>query len=320
MKPVFLQTEISTRPNSDDTAFFANALANPPIPPDATLAQARDILDSLESLNPAIPADVVITQLDANEASAELLTPANARGKRAIIYARGGGYINGRKPGLWRYPIYRIAHLAEVAALIVNYRLAPENAFPAARDDVVRAYDYLLQQGYEAKNIVLCGDSCGGGLVIQAVLAIRDAGKGIPAGIVAIGAWIDLANEGQTRNSNPPDALALLENLKAMAALCLGSIDSKDPRANPLYADLTGLPPVRLMVGSLEALRDDSTRFAEAAAACGVDVCVEIWQNLHHGWYLFPNQIKATERTYERFASFVSELIARSADVAVESV
>ena len=74
------------------------------------------------------------------------------------------------------------------------------------------------------------------------------------------------------------------------------------------------------MVGSLEALRDDSTRFAEAAGACGVDVCVEIWQNLHHGWYLFPNQIKATERTYERFACFVSELIARGADVAAESV
>lgn len=84
---------------------------------------------------------------------------------------------------------------------------------------------------------------------------------------------------------------------------------AKDPRVNPLHADLTGLPPVRLMVGTLEALRDDSTRFAEAAAACGVDVLVEVWQNLHHGWYLFANYIKATERTYERFASFVSELI-----------
>ena len=122
-------------------------------------------------------------------------------------------------------------------------RLAPENAFPAARDDVVRAYDYLLQQGYEAKNIVLCGDSCGGGLVIQAVLAIRDAGKATPAGAVAVSAWIDLANEGETRVSNPPEALALLEDLKAKAALYLGSTDSRDPRANPLYADLTGLPP-----------------------------------------------------------------------------
>ena len=148
---------------------------------------------------------------------------------------------------------------------------------------------------------------------MQAVLAIRDAGKSIPAGIVAIGAWIDLANEGETRTSNPPEALALVESLQATAALYLGSADSKDPRANPLYADLTGLPPVRLMVGSLEALRDDSTRFAEAAAAYGVDVQVEIWQDLHHGWYLFPNHITATERTYERFASFVSELTAPGA-------
>ena len=309
MQPAFSQTEISTGTNSDDDAFFANALANPPIPADATLAQARDVLDSLVSLNPAIPADVVITHVDANGASAEWLTPPNARAKRAIIYAHGGSYTMGRKPGIWQYPIYRIAHLAEVAALIVNYRLAPENPFPAARDDVVSAYDYLLKQGFEAKNIVLCGDSCGVGLVIQALLAIRDAGKATPAGVVGVGAWIDLANEGETRVSNPPEALALLDNLKATAALYLGSTDSKDPRANPLYADLAGLPPVRLMVGSLEALRDDSTRFAEVASACGVDVLVEIWQNLHHGWYLFPNQIKATERTYEHFASFVSQLI-----------
>lgn len=310
MKRGFSQTEISTGANADDAAFFANALANPPIPANATLAQARDVLDSLASLNPPIPADVSIMPVGANGASAELLKPRSARGKRVIIYARGGGYINGRRPGLWLYPIYRIAHLAEVAALIVNYRLAPENPFPAARDDVVSAYDYLRQQGYAASDIVLCGDSCGGGLLLQAVLAIRDAGKPAPAGIVAIGAWIDLANEGETRTSNPPEALGLLENLKTAAALYLGSADSKDPRANPLHADLTGLPPVRLMVGSLEALRDDSTRFAEAAGACGVDVRVEIWQNLHHGWYLFPNQIEATARTYERFASFVSELIA----------
>ena len=312
MKQGFVQTDVSTGTNADDHAFFANALANPPIPADATLAQARDVLDSLASLNPPVPAEVSITHVDANGASAEWLIPPNARDKRAIIYARGGSYISGRKPGLWQYPIYRIAQLAEVAALIVNYRLAPENTFPAARDDVASAYDYLLQHGYDASNIVLCGDSSGGGLVIQAVLAIRDAGKAIPAGIVAMGAWIDLANEGATRTSNPPEALALLESLKATAALYLGSTDSKDSSANPLYADLTGLPPVRLMVGSLEALRDDSTRFAEAAAACGVDVRVEIWQNLHHGWYLFPNHIKATERTYERFASFVSELIAVS--------
>lgn len=313
MKPGFVQTEISTGSNADDKAFFANALANPPIPADATLAQARDVLDSLASFNPAIPAEVIVTHVDANGASAELLTPPNARGKRAIIYARGGSFTMGRKPGIWLYPICRIAHLADVAALIVNYRLAPENTFPAARNDVVSAYGYLLQQGYEASNVVLCGDSSGGGLVMHAVLAIRDAGKPTPAGIVAIGAWIDLANEGETRTSNPPEALALLENLKATAALYLGSADSKDPCANPLYADLSGLPPVRLMVGSLEALRDDSTRFAEAAGAYGVDVQVEIWHNLHHGWYLFSNHIKATGRTYERFAFFVSELISAGA-------
>ena len=309
MKPAFSQTEISTGTNSDDDAFFANALANPPIPADLTLAQARDVLDSLASLSPAIPSDVVVTHIDANGASAEWLTPPHARAKRAILYARGGSYTMGRKPGIWQYPISRIAHLAEVAALIVNYRLAPESPFPAARDDVVSAYQYLLKQGYEGKHIVLCGDSCGVGLVIQALLAIRDAGTVLPAGVVAIGAWIDLANEGETRVSNPPEALALLENLKATAALYLGSTSSKDPRANPLYADLTGLPHFRLMVGSIEALRDDSTRFAEAAGARGVDVRVEIWQNLHHGWYLFPNQINATERTYEHFASFVAEFI-----------
>jgi epsilon-lactone hydrolase len=313
MKAGFVQTEISTGSNADDNAFFANALANPPIPADATLAQARDRLDALASLNPAIPAGVTVTHVDANGASADLLTPPNARAKRAIIYARGGSFTMGRTPGIWLYPIYHIAHFANVVALIVNYRLAPEHPFPAARNDVVSAYDYLLQHGYEPSHIVLCGDSSGGGLVMQAVLAIRDAGKPTPAGVVTIGAWIDLANEGETRTANPPDALALLDNLKAMAALYLGSTDAKDPRANPLYADLSGLPPLRLMVGSLEALRDDSTRLADAAGAYGVDVKVEVWHNLHHGWYLFSNHIKATERTYQRFASFVAELISADA-------
>jgi acetyl esterase/lipase len=280
------------------------------IPANATLEQARDVIDSLASLNPPIPSEVRITRVDANGASADLLVPPGAHGKRVIVYARGGSYIHGREPGIWLYPIYRIAHLAGVAALIVNYRLAPEHTFPAARSDVVSAYDYLLQAGYEASHIVLCGDSCGGGLILQAVLAIRDAGKPTPAGIVAIGPWIDLANEGETRTSNPPEAFALLRNLKATAAAYLGAADAKDPRANPLYADLTGLPPVRLMVGGLEAIRDDSTRFAEVARECGVDVQVETWHNLHHGWYLFANYIEATARTYERFASFVSELIA----------
>jgi monoterpene epsilon-lactone hydrolase len=132
--------------------------------------------------------------------------------------------------------------------------------------------------------------------------------KPTPAGAVVIGAWIDLANEGKSRIANADDPLARPEALAYNAALYLGDTHPRTPEVNPLYADLSGLPPVRILVGTRESLLDDSIRFSEAASKAGVDVELELWANLNHGWYIFSNSISETEATYNRMGYLIREL------------
>ena len=220
----------------------------------------------------------------------------------------GGSFTTGSVPRIWAYPVYRIARASDAAVLILNYRLAPENPFPAARDDVVSAYEYLMNHGYQSQNIVFAGDSAGGGLVLQALVNLCATKKPMPAGATVIGAWIDVANGGETRTRNSNDPLASPAALAANAARYLGNTDPKSPEANPLFADLKGLPPVRLLVDTKESILDDSTRFFSAASTAGVDVQLEKWAGLYHGWYFFSNAIAETEATYNRMGYLIRDL------------
>lgn len=297
---------IATGPNRDHDAFFQDLRDNPPLPESAPLETQRRILDSLGSLNPPVPEDVKSQHITGNNWTAKIITPPNADPNRLILHVHGGSFTTGSIPGIWEYPVYRIARAANAAAVMLNYRLAPENPFPAARDDVVSAYEYLLNQRHRSENIVFTGDSAGGGLVLQAMIALRNKPK--PSGAVIIGAWIDVANEGQSRTSNADDPLARPESLARNAALYLGNTHPRSPEANPLYADLSGLPPVRILVGTRESLLDDSIRFSDAAHEARVDVELELWANLNHGWYVFSNSIVETEATYNRMGYLVREL------------
>ena len=298
---------ISTGLNRDHDAVFQDLTDNPPFPANAPLETQRRIIDSLGSLNPPVPGDVNNAHITGNDWTAKIITPPNANPKRMMLYVHGGSFTTGSIPGVWEYPVYRIARAANASAFMLNYRLAPESPFPAARDNVVSAYEYLLRQGYPSDSIVFTGDSAGGGLVLQALLAVR-GNKPMPAGAVVIGAWIDLANEGKSRIANANDPLARPEALAANAALYLGGTHPRAPEANPLYADLSGLPPVRILVGTRESLLDDSTRFSEAASKAGVDVELELWANLNHGWYVFSSSISETEATYNRMGYVIREL------------
>ena len=298
---------ISTGPNRDHDAHFQSLRDNPPFSPSAPLEVRRGILDSLGSLNPPVPGDVTAQHVEGNGWTAKMLTPPNADPNRLILYVRGGGFTMGSVPGIWEYPVYRIARAADVAALILNYRLAPENPFPAARDDVVSAYEYLLTQGHASERIVFAGDSAGGGLIFQALLALR-GNRPAPAGAVVIGAYIDVANEGPSRMTNRNDPLVPPEALAESVALYLGQTNPRSPEANPLYADLSGLPPVRILVGTRESLLDDSIRFSDIASEAGVSVELELWANLNHGWYAFSSSIVETEATYNRMGYLIREL------------
>ena len=308
--PGCLTTQVLTRDDPARDALFQHLLDNPPFPAGSSLEEQRDILDALKSMNPELPDDVAIRQVTlATGARAELVAPPEAHDARAIVYVHGGSFVNGRTAGPWQYLSYRIATAAGAKLLHVLYRLAPEHPFPAARDDVLAGYTHLLRTGYEPEQIVFVADSAGVNIALTALLALRTQQAPMPAGFVGIGGWIDLTERDESSSSGPLDPLAIPAQLNAAARAYLGHTDARSAAANPLFADLHGLPPMLLLVGGSELLKADTMRFSERACMAGVEVHVEVWQGLLHGWYLFANGVADAEATYLRVGDQVRQLL-----------
>jgi epsilon-lactone hydrolase len=304
-----LTTTVPTGEHADLDEFFRSLLDNPPFPSDATLEQQRDIMDAMGSMNPPVSGDIVTERIALHTgASAERIVPSGADPARSIVYVHGGAFVNGRTPSFWRYPVSRIAAAAEASLLYVLHRLAPEFPFPAARDDVIAGYEHLVGQGHDPAHIVFVADSAGVNIALTALLALREAGRPLPAGFVGIGGWIDLTDGDGARASKPVDPLAIPAQLQVAAQAYLGGRDARSPEANPLFADLSGLPPIRLLVGGREALIDDTTRFSARACEAGIEVHVETWEGLHHGWYIFAKFADQTEPTYRRMGDLIRQL------------
>jgi acetyl esterase/lipase len=169
-----------------------------------------------------------------------------------------------------------------------DYRLAPEHPYPAALDDAMIAYEYLLNLGYTESNIVLCGDSAGGGLTIALTMVLRDRGRKLPAALMVISPWTDLTESGDSHYRNTDlDPLISSEELRNTALLYSGQEDLHNPYISPLYGDFTGFPPVLIHVGTNEVLLDDSTNLATRMEAQGVDVDIDVYEGMWHVWHMF---------------------------------
>lgn len=249
--------------------------------PEMGLDEMRDLFEEWH-LPTAEPEGVTYAEVDAGGVPAIWCSPVGCDESRVIFYTHGGGYVVGsmhthRKLG---------GHLAKAAgcrALVIDYRRAPEHPHPQPVEDAVRAYRWLLDQGIEAGHIVTCGDSAGGGMCTTMVLQARDEGLPLPAGIMPLSPWYDMEGKGDSIDGNASvDVLVQREILMGMATTFLGEASPADPLANPLYADLAGLPPVLIQVGGDEALLDDSHRFAARAEEAGVDVSVEVYPEMQH--------------------------------------
>ncbi len=232
--------------------------------------------------------------------------------KTVLLYLHGGGYFGCSAES--HRPITVGFALQGFRVLAPDYRLAPENQFPAAVDDAVAAYRGLLGEGYSAESIVIGGDSAGGGLALSLLLALREAGIPFPAGGCLFSPWTDLAATGESIRTNARRcAMFNGPDIGPSARYYLGDTDPRNPLASPLYADLTGLPPLLIHVGADEILRDDSTRFAERARAAGVRVDLKIWPVVPHAWQLAPHRVPEARQSLRESAAFLRAVAAPEA-------
>jgi len=252
-----------------------------------------------------IPADVAVERVTADAAPAEWLRPAAARPGHAILYLHGGGYVIG-SPRSHRHLAAAIARAAGTDALLLEYRLAPEHPFPAAVDDAVAAYRFMLGRDIAAEHIAVAGDSAGGGLVVATLLALRDAHLPRPAAGVCISPWVDLTCSGASyRSKAAVDPIVRQAGVAEMARAYLGATDPRAPLASPLFADLRGLPPLLIHVGSDEVLLDDAIGLAERAKAAGVDATLEQWDRMIHVWHWFLHLLDEAQAAIDSIGAFV---------------
>ena len=219
--------------------------------------------------------------------AAWMITPDVAK-DRAILYLHGGGYIQGSITS-HQDLAQRISKASKTKLLILDYRLAPEHPFPAALEDSVRAYEWLINnEGYNPKNLIIAGDSAGGGLTLTTLVKLRDQGVRLPTAAVCLSPWTDLALTGDSiKLKLHEDPFISPDELVFAAGLYLGKVDPKNPFASPLYADFKGLPPLCIQVGSAEILLDDATRLAKRAKKAGVEVQLDIWEDMIHVFQSF---------------------------------
>lgn len=225
-------------------------------------------------------------------------------GVGVILYLHGGGYVFG-SPATHRSITGALARAAAATVYAPDYRLAPEHHCPAAVDDAVAAYRWLLDQGVAAERIVIAGDSAGGGLTLATALALREAGTPLPAGLIAISPWTDLTLSGESiARIGGHDPMLSAAGLGDCATHYLGEHDPEDPVASPLFADLHGLPPLCIQVGSDELLLADSERLAERARAAGVAVEDRIFDGLWHVFQLHAGALPAANEAVVELATF----------------
>jgi acetyl esterase/lipase len=261
-----------------------NLLRSRPAPEKPDVADSRARYEKMAVLLGGAP-DAKIEKVDAGGVPSEWVAAPGFDPERAVLYLHGGGYVIGSL-NTHRRLAYDISAACGARVLVIDYRLAPEHPFPAAVEDAAKAWRWLLQQGLKPGRLAIAGDSAGGGLTIATLVNLRDQKLALPACAVAISPWVDLEAVGSSMTSRAAqDPMVQKPGIMFMAGLYLNGKDAKSPLAAPLHAELKGLPPVLVQVGSAETLLDDATRIAEKLHSAGVEVKLSVWPNQLH---VFP--------------------------------
>ena len=277
--------------------------------PEMDVATLRDMFESWHLLT-AEPSGVSYDEVDAGGVPAIWCTPEGAAMDRVVIWAHGGGYVVGSMHSHRK----ATGHLAKAIGgrgLVFDYRRAPDFPHPAQNVDAVAVYRWVLDQGIAPERIATTGDSAGGSLCTSMVLAARDQGLPLPAAIMPTSPWYDKQGTGDSIATNAErDVLVKKDILMGMTALFLGESGSPtDPLADPLHADLAGLPPMLIQVGGDETLLDDSTRMAERARAAGVTVDIEVFPEMQHVFQMMAGNAPEADDAIAKMAAWVRPLL-----------
>ena len=255
------------------------------------------------------PLKTKVQGYEINDIPAEWITQKNQIEDRAILYLHGGSY-NAGSLNTHRSLAARIGKVSCSPVLTIDYRLAPENPFPAALEDAISAYNWIIDyKKIPPNNIIIAGDSAGGGLTLAALLKLKDDKKILPAGAVCLSPWTDLAITGDSVKTKKDEEIMLSESEAQQSAdLYLKDVDREHPYASPLYADLKGLPPIFIQTGTAEIILDDSTRFAEKAEEFGVSVTLDLWQGMFHAFQIFGNLMPESKKALEKIGEFIKKI------------
>lgn len=293
-----------------EIAAIRQFLASANFPEDT--AGLRKAYDDLGAIFPTA-ADVSHEKVSVMGVAAEWGAAPGAARDRVILYVHGGGYVIGSTAS-HRHLVAELGRAAGTRTLSLDYRLAPEHPFPAAVDDALAGYRFLLAQGIEPGNIAIAGDSAGGGLTVAALVAIREAGLAQPACGFCLSPWVDLEAIGGSMTALADvDPMVQKEGLLGMAAAYLGGASAKTPLAAPLYADLRGIAPLLVHVGAAETLLDDAIRLAGKAGAADVEVTLQVWPEMIHVWQFFHPMLKAGRDALAGGGAFIRDAMDRSA-------
>ncbi|MGR9089961.1 MAG: alpha/beta hydrolase [Gammaproteobacteria bacterium] len=262
---------------------------------------------AMETVAFRVESDIGVESVAVGELAAEWLRAPDITGAHTVLYLHGGGYVMG-SCNTHRALGGALSRAAGAAVLLPEYRLAPEAPFPAAVDDAVAAYEWLLAQGHAPAHLAIAGDSAGGGLTVATLVALRDKSLSLPAAAVCISPWSDLTcNAGSYRTRAAADPMIAPEDIAEMASHYLQAADPETPLASPNFADLSSLPPLLIHVGRDEVLLDDALQLHERAQAAGVEATLEVWDDMIHVWHAFHPLLPQGRDGVARVGAFLRE-------------
>lgn len=281
-------------------------LAAAPRDENATVEERRAGMEASVGAFP-VPEGTKVDKVEVDGVPSEWVVAPNARDDHAVLYLHGGGYVIG-SPATHRAMAAKLSDAAKAKILVIDYRMAPEVPFPGAVEDGVKAYRWLLSQGYAPEKLAISGDSAGGGLSVATLVSLRDGGVPLPKTAALLSPWTDLTGESETMTTRADvDPMVQKDMLLQMAGLYLNGADAKTPLASPLFADLRGLPPLLIQVGDHETLLDDSRSLDTRAREAGIDTTLEVWDEMIHVWQLFYQMVPEGAQALERIGEYLNQ-------------